>query len=704
MTRPWWGREARPLEGRAPLRGRGAGLTPEPELAPSDRRRIAAEASGRIAAYTPEWTGRQKGDPGVALLQLFAELAEPVVKRLDMLPQKSLVEFLNVAGATPAAATPAEALVEFTLSEGAPQSVQVPAGFQMGAAPATGEGELVVFETEFSIFAAPSKIAKVYVQEGGLFAEVDHKGGEPFRAFGDRPRPGRALLVGLSGATAPGPFLSLGFGMATTGRAPAPAAAGGVEPVAAAAPPALRWEVADAGTFLPAEVVRDETAGLLRGGVVELRVPRTWRPGPPEGLEDEDKSLRWLRVRIAFGQYAESPQLSLLRLNVARARAARTIRDEVLEQVAGSGGTQLRLAQTPVIPDTLVLEVDDGGLLTDLDLGESAADEDSPANGEAEAGDGEAGAFGRRWRLVQSLADAGPGDEVFTLDPETGVVTFGDGVHGAQLPKGFRNVRARSYRVGGGAAGAVAAEEIKTLLSSAPFVTGATNPLPAAGGTDRESQREALARGPQEFRARGRAVTVADYALAARSAPGAEVRRAHAVSGHHPALQGRPVPGIVGLYVVPPDRGTGRPPTPDEASLAAVARHLAATLAPAGVEVVAAAPRYHEVRALVGLVVDPSVSDASRVIRRALEELDTYLHPLKGGEAGDGWPFGGTLRHVVLLRRLLAGVPGVLAVPRLNLIVDGRRVLGCTDFTPAPHALLWPSGHEVVVQDREGER
>lgn len=696
MTRPWWGKEARPLTGRTPLRGRGAGQTPEPELAPADRRAILSEVRGRVRAYTPEWTGRQKGDPGVALAQLFAEMAEPVVKRLDMLPRKSLVEFLNVAGSSPQWATPAEALLEFTVSEGAPESVQIPAGFQAGARPATGEGDMVVFETEFSIFAAPSKLAKIFVQEGGLFAEVDPEAEEPFRAFGDRPKAGRALVIGLSGAAQPSPFIALGFGMATTGRAPQPAASGGLLPAQAAAPPALRWEVLDGVSFRPAEVVRDETGGLVRGGVVELRLPRTWRPGAPEGLEGEDASLRWLRVRIAFGEYEESPLVSFVKLNVARASAARTIRDEILEHVSGSQGTRMRLSQTPVIPDSLILEVDDGGLATDLDAFASDA--------AAAAAGGDAGetrsAFGRRWRRVESLADADADDEVYVLEPETGVVTFGDGVRGAALPKGFRNVRAPSYRVGGGAAGAVDAEEIKTLLSSAPFVTGVRNPLAATGGTDRESQADAIKRGPQEFRARGRAVTVADYALMALGSPGAQVRRAHAVSGLHPSLSGRPVPGVVGVYVVPPDRGEGTPPTPDEASLAAVAEYLAETLAPVGVQVVAAAPRYHEVRALAGVIVDPA-ADASRVVRQLLEELDTYLHPLTGGEAGDGWPFGGTLQYAVLVRRLL-GVAGVLAVPRLNFVIDGRRVLGCTDFTPEPHALLWPSGHEVVVLEGEG--
>src|SRR5947207_3585959 len=97
-----------------------------------------------------------------------------------------------------------------------------------------------------------------------------------------------------------------------------------------------------------------------------------------------------------------------------------------------------------------------------------------------------------------------------------------------------------------------------------------------------------MRRGPQEIRARSRAVTTADYALLARQAQGALVERAYAVAGLHPAFPGRAIPGVVAVFVVPPDRGEG-PPTPDEDTLRRVAAHLSENAAPAGVEVVAAA-------------------------------------------------------------------------------------------------------------------
>ena len=97
MTRPWWGKESRP-HGAVRLRGRGAALPPEPELAASSRRAVLTEVLGRIDAYTPEWTNRRGDDAGLALARLFAEMSEPVLARLNMLPRKALVEFLRLAG------------------------------------------------------------------------------------------------------------------------------------------------------------------------------------------------------------------------------------------------------------------------------------------------------------------------------------------------------------------------------------------------------------------------------------------------------------------------------------------------------------------------------------------------------------------------------------------------------------------------------
>jgi baseplate J-like protein len=682
----WWGREAwGPLPAFALVRSRSGPARPRP--IPIGRQAAVRDVAGRTRAFTPEWTNQRPGDPGSALVRVFSEQLEAVLARADRLPEKALAEFLRDAGVDALPATPAAALLAFTLSAGAPESVLVPAGFQVGAPPATGQGDLVVFETTRDLWAAPATLAELFVQEESVIRRVavpSGADGPPFEPFGRRAEAGRALYLGLdteSSQTRILDRLTLGVAVFAPPGAPPPVAAGGVSPLPVPPPPMLRWELQDGVSWKPLEVAVDETGGLVRSGVIELELPRSWRPGPLPGRPD-GPPRRWLRLSILYGRYPEPPSLRTILLNVVPAVAARTIRDEALEPLPGSGHRQFRVSQTPVLPGSLVVEVDEGA---------------APAPRSAEADDTAGGPRALRWSAVDSLADAGPEDRVYVLDPASGVVMFGDGVNGAAVPDGFRNVRAVVYQVGGGAAGAVGADVVTTPLSSAPFVTGVTNPLRASGGMDAEPSAATRRRGPQEIRARNRAVTVADYALMALRAPAAQVVRAHAVSGFHPAYPGLPIAGVVGVYVVPPDRDEGAP-TPDEGTLRAVARYLAEHVAPAGVEVVAAAPFYHKVRAEIGVVIDPA-ADQGETVRRLTAAVNGYLHPIEGGEAGDGWPFGGPLRYSPLLRCLVTGVEGVRAIKRLTLVIDGARTPACSDFEPRPHALFWPVPHEVVPVD-----
>jgi len=309
------------------------------------------------------------------------------------------------------------------------------------------------------------------------------------------------------------------------------------------------------------------------------------------------------------------------------------------------------------------------------------------------------------WREVDDLSQEGPEERAFVIDPTEGVVEFGDGEHGLPLPDGFRHVRARSYRVAPaaqhGSDGSrvpldLAEDTITTLVASASFVVGVTNPRATSAGAVEEDLATTVRRGPREIRARNRAVTPADFELLALRA-GARVRRVHAAPGLHPLYPGRPIPGVVGLFVVAADPRDGQPPVPDEDTLREVASFVAAEAALAGVEVVAAAPLFHRVR-LEMAVAARADRDPGVVVARVIEEIDRYFHPLHGGEAGEGWRFGGTIRWVPLARRLLVRLRAeVTAIPRLNLVVDGLRTASCADRTISAHSLLWPEPHEVLV-------
>jgi predicted phage baseplate assembly protein len=676
----WWTPEARPETAAAEAEKRAGG--PVPELLDAAPAAFRAAVQARIPTFTPDWTNQRREDAGVALTFLLADLARPVLERANRLPEKLLVEHLRIAGVVQAPATAARTVLQIQVVDTAPEPVVVARGFQATTAAVVGDGR-VVFETERDVVAVPAKLGEVQVQLRRVSTRADpgdlDNGTARVRPFGDRPAPGAALWLGLDTPVRPSPALSLQVVLAASAGRPPSVSRGGVSPPPALPPPVLRWDVltttpAGVRRLAPAEVVLDETSGLRQSGVVELRLPGGWEPGTPVVLRSR-KPLRWLRVQLVNGAYRQAPVLAAVRLNAVRAVAARTIRDEILEPV-GRGGerrTRMRVSQTPVLPGSLVIEVD-----------EVAAD----VFGLEETGGPQT------WEEVPSLAGVGPGRRVFTVDHATGIVTFGDGVNGARVPVGFRNVRAVSYQAGGGPGGAIAAGTKLSALTAVPFVTGALSPDAASGGVDTEPVDAALRRGPLQIRSRGRAVTLADYALLARQAEGAEIARAHAAGGFHPEVPGAPVPGLVGVLVVPARRGDG-PPLPDQGALDAVARHLAERVGPAGVQMVVGAPRYELVR-VEGRLVPDHGADLGAVVRGAIAAVNDYLDPVTGGEDGQGWPFGGPVRHAALLRRLLGRVEGLRAVPSLNLVVDGRRLPPCADHAIAPHALPFPASHELI--------
>ncbi|GAA3184516.1 MULTISPECIES: putative baseplate assembly protein [Streptomyces] len=129
---------------------------------------------------------------------------------------------------------------------------------------------------------------------------------------------------------------------------------------------------------------------------------------------------------------------------------------------------------------------------------------------------------GLRWHPVDSLAGRGPEERVYvtgTAGDGRTTVMFGDGVHGARLPTGHDNVRAR-YRFGTGRGANVAADRITQAVTRPLGVTAVTNPQPATGGADADGPALTRRTVPLAVSALDRLVSTADYEDFARSRAG----------------------------------------------------------------------------------------------------------------------------------------------------------------------------------------
>lgn len=388
------------------------------------------------------------------------------------------------------------------------------------------------------------------------------------------------------------------------------------------------------------------------------------------------------------------PVLEGLYPNAVWARNVRTVSEEIVGSSDGTRGQAFTVADPPAIEASVW--VDELRVLSEGRRRDLEAERPDGVVVETDA-DGDERAFWVRWREVPDLHGSSSGDRHYTLDRTTGRIEFGDGTRGRIPPRGRDNVRV-SYRTGGGTAGNVDRGAIADLKGTIPNVESVTNPLPADGGADEETREGVLRRAPEELRDRGRAVAAEDFERIARDAS-RELARVRCV----PAMDraGERTPGYVTLVVVP---SSSRPKPVPSATLREEIRSAVADRAPA---TLVADPERFVVRgpSYVSVDVEAELSvtggSISAVEEAATDAVASFLHPLAGGHAGDGWSFGDGPCHSDLFA-LLEGLDRVDHVAELTLHVRGSEsTVTVREGEEAPRlsadALVHSGTHEIAA-------
>ena len=83
---------------------------------------LVDQAKALVPQYAPQWTDPGPSDPGMTLIELFAWLVEGMIYRLNRVPDKNYVAFLNLLGITRAPATPATTWLTYTMLRQARQA------------------------------------------------------------------------------------------------------------------------------------------------------------------------------------------------------------------------------------------------------------------------------------------------------------------------------------------------------------------------------------------------------------------------------------------------------------------------------------------------------------------------------------------------------------------------------------------------------
>jgi predicted phage baseplate assembly protein len=648
---------------------------PAPELDDRKFQDIVDEAKRLIPRFCPEWTNHNVSDPGVALIELFAWMSEMVLYRVNQVPERLYVHFLNMVGIEPFPPSVARADLTFWLSAVLETPVVVPAGTQVmtTSGASSGSADAVVFTTVDELVIAPPELraAKAVSVEDERVVDVwddlryDPQGVRCFPS--NHLTPGDSFVLGFAKSLA-GSVLQLSLEAHADGI--------GVDPRT----PPLAWEVWNGDGWAGVPVYEDTTGGLNRAGKITLMVPTEHQI-----MTLGNEAAYWLRVRLtapAAGQptYQASPRITAVAVDAlggtVGAEHSEVVPSETIGRSDGSAGQAFPVSRTPVLPRR---------------SGETVEVTDSDGTVE--------------WSEVSDFSASGPRDKHFVWDSGSGVVRFGPRVrypdgslrqHGA-IPRDGAFIAVTGYRHGGGRRGNVGARTLTVMRNAVPFVRGVMNLAPAVGGVDAETINEAKVRGPMTLRTGQRAVTAGDYERLTLESS-IEVARARCL----PSERGN---GSIRLLVVPQVRGDAARHQLDDFAIAAplmrrITDHLDAHRI-VGTAVEVSTPFYQGVSVAALIHAGPG-RPAGLVRQRALDALTRYVNPLTGGPDGTGWPFDADL-NAAAVTQLLETVDGVERVEEALLfeydLRTGRRLGNGKDVIRLDeHSLFLSATHQIVVR------
>jgi hypothetical protein len=120
---------------------------PTPNLDDRTWKDIVEEAKRMIPALCPNWTDFNPSDPGITLVELMAWMSEMIIYRLNRVPEKNYIQFMELMGVTLKPPEPASTWLVFDVVPGG-ENVDLPhIPPNTRVSGTSGDGETITFET-----------------------------------------------------------------------------------------------------------------------------------------------------------------------------------------------------------------------------------------------------------------------------------------------------------------------------------------------------------------------------------------------------------------------------------------------------------------------------------------------------------------------------------------------------------------------------
>ncbi len=644
---------------------------------------IVSEVRSKIPLYCPKWTDYNLSDPGITLIEMFAWIADILLYRLNRVPEKNYIKFMDLIGIKLEPPNAATVKVTFRLTAPQTDPFIIPRETEIATVPTETQDAIVFATSEDFTILIPSLKYALTTYDDAVFEDVMPTLKHPDRQitiFQEVPEENNALYFGYA-EDLRDHILMLTVESSIEGI--------GVDPHN----PPWAWEFweGEGERWSSLILESDTTGGFNTNGQIIFRIPTE-----SAMREIDGQQACWIRCRATkpiAGQsaYQSSPKVgSVISESIGGtvlASHSQRISGEVLGWSDGSPGQRFQLQNFPILlrksGETLEVETENEG-------------EFEP------------------WQEVDEFASSGPGDSHFTLDGASGEIQLGPLIrhpsgeerqYGRVPPKG-RQIRFSSYRLGGGVVGNVGEETISALRSAIPYVDSVINYEAARGGTDAETLESAKLRAPKVLRTNTRAVTAEDFEYFAKEVS-SHVARVKCISPGEGADVQSLQPGVVRLLLVPSVLDTEGYIPIEELELP---RHLREQvqlylderrLLTTRLEI--APPEY--IYVAVSVQVRAKKHSIREQIAASVERrLYQYINPICGGADGNGWPFGRSL-SLPEIYAALQGIKGVDYIEGVNMFpidtATGAHQDATTRVDVSPYSLICSHKHEVTVVEQE---
>ncbi len=619
-------------------------VLPTPNLDDRKFQDIVSEARSKIPLYCPRWTDYNLSDPGITLIELFAWMTETLLYRLNRVPDKNYVKFMEMVGIKLEPPQPACVDVTFLLSAPQPGAVTIPRGTEV-ATVRTETQDAISFTTDSDFtMVLPTLDTAFAAAADSSFTDITSALRNPDRlvsVFQETPQENDAFYLGF-GQDLASHALLLTIQSTISGI--------GVNPQ----DPPWIWEYWDGEyeKWSPARLESDTTGGLNKNGQVLVHLPAGSTMKEIEGHLATWVRCRSVKPRPGQSGYSSSPNVrSILAETIGGTipcSQSFRVKGEILGHSKGLPGQSFQLQSAPVISrekeETIEVETEEEGVF-------------------------------EKWQEVPDFSESGPDDRHFTLDGITGQVRFGPFLKQptgeerqyGKVPAKGRQIRFTSYRSGGGIIGNVGEKTITVLKSSIPYIDTVKNMEKAKGGVDAESLELAKQRVPHVLRSNTRAVTKEDFEyLAVRASE--RIARAACFSPGDAAFAERMAAGTVLVLLVPKVAPCEGYISPEQLQLTGkIKEEVAAYLDERkllGTRLELDAPDY------TYAAIEVHVRAGRGYQKQAAEDIERmlyrYINPVCGGADGRGWPFGRSLNPSEILA-CLQGVPNVEYIEEVRI-------------------------------------